>query len=369
VPATRIPRPRRGVALPLALAASAALHLALGALAWRARPSAPEGDPVAWLDVELLPAPAPAEVGAPAGPKPPAPPRRRTAAPLPGASRPPSPAPEAGAPAGSVLRAEAGPEPPPPPGAIDLRPRWPGLAPRPDPPAFGPASPGDGPDAWAREQAGRARVEGGLVHPYYGDLGRELVRAWDAEEVVKARGLPGYVRHAGENLRTFGRVWQKLAEGYGRTGAPAAVDGASARLRELSGIPPGPARDALVQREVRRQLRSEFAHGRVALVSVAQAPDGRLLHVELVSPSRDAAIDRAALDGVRDAARKLTPPPEEARGTRGELVSLWEFQLTVSVTPPIPVIEFEFDELLGVADLRLPLDRRVWKQVRLVAVY
>jgi hypothetical protein len=33
------------------------------------------------------------------------------------------------------------------------------------------------------------------------------------------------------------------------------------------------------------------------------------------------------------------------------------------------VIAFEFDEVLGVTDVRVPLDRRIWKRVRLVAVF
>lgn len=40
----------------------------------------------------------------------------------------------------------------------------------------------------------------------------------------------------------------------------------------------------------------------------------------------------------------------------------------ISITPPLPVVEVEFDEVLGLKDLRLPLDRRIWKRVRLVAV-
>ena len=222
---------------------------------------------------------------------------------------------------------------------------------------------------WAREQAARSRVESGLVHPYYGGVGRALIHAWDVEQTVKMHGLPGYLAQAGENLRTFGRVWQQLADGYGKTGVPGLVDGGSARMKELSGLPPGPARDALVGADIQRQLRPEFSKGHVTLVRVTQAADGRLLSVELVSPSKDAAVDRAAIQGVREGAQNLPAPPEEVRAARDKLVSLWEFQLEVSITPPLPMIAFEFDEVLGLTDLRLPLDRRIWKQVRLVAVY
>jgi hypothetical protein len=212
-------------------------------------------------------------------------------------------------------------------------------------------------------------VENGLAHPYYRDVGRALLRAWDVERAVKEHGLPGYLAQAGENIRTFGGVWQQLAEGYGKTGAPDLVDGGSERMKELSGLPDGAARDALVQAEIRRQLRPAFSRGHVTLVRVTQAADGRLLSVELASPSKDAEIDRASMEDVRAAAEKLPVPPDDASEGRETLVSLWEFELEISITPPVPVIEVEFDEVLGLKDLRVPLDRRIWKRVRLVAVY
>ena len=211
-------------------------------------------------------------------------------------------------------------------------------------------------------------MENGLVHPYYRDVGRALLGAWDAERAVKARGLSGYLASAGDNLRTYGRVWQRVARGFGETGSPAVVDGGSARMKELSGLPAGPARDALVQADIRRQLRPALSEGHVALVRVTQAADGSLVAVELVSPSKDAVIDRAAIDGVRAAARMLPRPPAEAVAARERLVSLWEFELEVSITPPLPIVQVEFDEVLGLKDVRVPLDRRIWKRVRLVAV-
>jgi len=164
-------------------------------------------------------------------------------------------------------------------------------------------------------------------------------------------------------------VWHQIAEGYGKTGAPALVDGGSARMKELSGLPAGPARDALARTEIQRQLRPEFSKGHVTLVGVTQAADGRLRSIELVSPSKDAAVDRTAMEAARQAAQKLPAPPDEARGSRDKLVSLWEFELEVSITPPIPAIELEFDELLHVTHAFLPLDRHIWKRVRLVSVY
>jgi hypothetical protein len=223
-------------------------------------------------------------------------------------------------------------------------------------------------DAWLREQAGRDRVENGLVHPYYRDVGRVLLGAWKAERAIEGRGFKGRLAQLGDNVVSFGRVWQKTAEGYGKSGMPGLIDGGSERVKQLAALPPGPAADALVGGEVERQLRAEFSRGHLTLVRVTQALDGKLLSVELVSPSNDAEIDRAAVAGVRAAAESLPVPPDEAREGRERLVSLWEFALEVSITPPVPVVGIEWDEVRGVTDVRLPLDRRIWKRVRLVAL-
>jgi TonB family protein len=225
----------------------------------------------------------------------------------------------------------------------------------------------DGLRRWAAELAGRARVENGLAHPYHSDLARALAGNWDVERTVKARGLSGYLSEAGDNLKTFGRVWASMAEGYGRTGAPTVVDGGADRFRELGGLPPGPARDVLAQAEVRRQLRHAWSEGHVASVRVVQERDGRLKSVELVAPSKEAALDREALAAVPAAVASLPTPPEVLAG-RDELITVWEFEIEVSITPPIPVVGLEFDEVLGGLDFRAPLDRRIWKRVRLVAI-
>ncbi|HET8539773.1 MAG TPA: TonB C-terminal domain-containing protein, partial [Anaeromyxobacter sp.] len=259
--------------------------------------------------------------------------------------------------------------------APDLRPRLSLVAPPPAveptpaaPPRDGGAAGGaDGLRRSLAELAGRARVEGGLAHPHHSELAKALARGWDVERAVTARGLSGYLSEAGETLRTFGRVWQRMAQGYGGTGAPAVVDGGSQRFRELSGLPPGPARDALEQAETRRQLEDAWSEGHVALVRVVQARDGRLRSMELVSPSLDAALDREALAAVPGAVARL-PPPAEVLAGREELATLWAFEVRVSIAPPIPVLGIEFDEVLAHLDVRVPLDRRIWKRVRLVAI-
>ncbi len=229
------------------------------------------------------------------------------------------------------------------------------------------APPGDALRESLRDLAGRSRVESGMVHPYYRDVGHALLGAWDAERAVKKQGLSGYVAQARDNVVDFGRSWHRAAKSFARTGAPDVVDGSSARMKELSGLPAGPASDALVRTEVLRQLRIAFSEGHVTTVRVTQAADGHLLSLELVSPSKDPEIDRAALADVRAAAQTLPVPPPEALRGRTRLVSIWELEVEVSITPPIPVVSVELDEVLGLTDVRVPLDRRVWKRIRLAA--
>jgi hypothetical protein len=102
-------------------------------------------------------------------------------------------------------------------------------------------------------------------------------------------------------------------------------------------------------------------------VRVVQGRDGRLESVELVAPSIDAALDREALAAVPAAVAKVPVAPEVLAG-RDRLATVWEFEIEVSISPPIPIVAVEFDEALGRLDLRVPLDRRIWKRVRLVAI-
>ncbi len=360
----------------MALGASVALHLLIAAILPRTRgPTAPLPPPSA---VYLIPTPA----TVPVPPAPFTPPVRSAVAPRPAqhpvvaaqhdAAAPPAVFPgDAAVPSDlrspGIARHDGRGTPP------DLQVHWsdlPAVA-GPAPAEAGPARAGDlSIGDWLREKAGRARVESGAVHPYYQDLGRTLLKAWDAEGAIVRHGLAGRLAELGDNLRTFGRVWQQMAEGYGRTGSPGLVDGDSERVRQIAGLPAGPARETLMAAETERQLRPAFSQGQVALVRITQAATGQLLSVELVTPSSDAALDRAAVDGVRAAAERLPPPPDEVAGTGRSLVSLWEFEIEISITPPLPVVAVEFDEVLGgLRDVRLPLDRRVRKHVRLVSVY
>jgi len=224
-------------------------------------------------------------------------------------------------------------------------------------------------DDLAKETLGKGRVERGLVHPYYSQLGKALLKNWDADRVAKS-GLKGFGEQFVQNSKIYNELWADRAAAYGRGGSPFESDSMAPnrhappndRIQGLQGV------DLEARKEFSREMAQAFKATRRATIRVVQDKSGKLLRVELVQPSNDSQVDKEALKDVRAAAEKLPAPPEDALGGREQLSSLWSFELLVSITPPVPTFTFEFDEALGFIDARLPLDRRIYKKVRLVAV-
>jgi outer membrane biosynthesis protein TonB len=225
-----------------------------------------------------------------------------------------------------------------------------------------------------RETIGRGKVDRGLVHPYYVQLGKALIKNWDADRAMNQKGgLSGYGEQFVQNTKLFNEIWLDKAAQFGATGAPidapVSNDNASRRTALVNnGIQGIQGVDLEARKEVSRQMREQFKTTRRATIRVTQDLGGKLLKVELLSPSNDATVDKEAMADVRAAAEKLPPPPAEATEGKQSLVSVWAFELVVSISPPVPTFTFEFDEALGFIDARLPLDRRIYKKVRLVSV-
>lgn len=214
------------------------------------------------------------------------------------------------------------------------------------------------------ESIGRGKVERGLVHPYFSTLGKSLLKQWDAERAVTEQGLSGFLKQARGNGQAWRRIWSERAAAYGATGSALASDTPTQPNRRPSNGDP----NLEARRELRKEMREQFRATRRAVIRVVQDANGRLVSAELVIPSNNAQVDREALADVRAAAERLPPPPPEALGGRATLTSLWQFELIISISPPVPSFSFEFDEALGFADARLPLDRRIYKRVRLLEV-
>lgn len=216
------------------------------------------------------------------------------------------------------------------------------------------------------ESIGRGKVARGLVHPYFGQLGKALVKVWDADRSVKEKGIDGYFASSMERTRTYSKIWLERAESYGQSGAYG-LQGMTLedKRRPMSNVG-DPALQA--RREMRKKMREEFRATRRATIRVVQDSTGQLLDVQLVAPSNDPDVDKEAIKDVRAAAQQLPAPPPEAVGKKERISSLWQFELIISISPPIPTFTFEFDEALGFIDTRMPLDRRLYKRVRLLEV-
>lgn len=221
----------------------------------------------------------------------------------------------------------------------------------------------------AKETIGRGRVDRGLVHPYYSQLGKALLKNWDADRVAKS-GLKGLAEQTSENFKLYNEIWGDRAAAYGKSGNPMGDVAPSSNRRAPSNdrIMGLPGVDMDQRKELQRQMKEAYKMTRRAIIRVVQDLNGKLLKVELVEPSNDAKVDKEALVDVRAAAANLPLPPAEAVEGKTTLSSLWSFELVVSISPPVPTFTFEFDEALGFIDMRLPLDRRIYKKVRLVAV-
>jgi len=99
-----------------------------------------------------------------------------------------------------------------------------------------------------RDTIGRGKVDRGLVHPYFSELGKSLLSHWDAERAVSAKGLSGFLDQARGNGREWGRIWNERAAAYGASGSPL-----DAKAPESSDrLPPGGDPSLEARRALRR---------------------------------------------------------------------------------------------------------------------
>lgn len=338
------------------------------------RPLSPAPATLQFVEVEVAPPPEPPKP-LPPSPPPPRPSRRQPPA-LAQAPKPPPPAqaeppavteapPASDSPRADVPRAEG-----PRLGASRLLPT-PSLSWSPgggvDVPDAGvpvPSTPEEKVADMVMEGVRRGKVDRGLVHPYFSELGKSLLKNWDAERAVSAKGLKGFLDQTRGNSAEWMRVWSDRAAAYANTGSALDADTPEAYDR----LPPGGDPSLEARRTLRRQMKEQFRATRRATVRVVQDTEGRLLSVELITPSNDMQIDREAVADIRAAAASLPVPPPEALQGRTHLVSLWQIELIISISPPVPTVSIEFDAEMKLTDLRMPLDRRLYKRVRLLEV-
>jgi hypothetical protein len=129
-----------------------------------------------------------------------------------------------------------------------------------------------------------------------------------------------------------------------------------------------PTQETLEEKMRSRQLDRAFFLGRRVEIFVRQRPDGAIVEMALRNPSGYRAFDDAALVAVEKALAGRAPggAPRDAPG--GEVRTLWQLDATAYVVVS-PEPELIFDESSGKREWRYPLQKRVDHHVRLVAVY
>lgn len=378
-----------------ALLVSVALHLALAWWFARAPPGGPVGAPAGGeppIDVQIVQVPAPASrAPTPESPSP-AHPEVRASPPGPRAG---GLAPSAQAGAAGAPTTGAG---PPGGGARPGAPVQIDLTPHLGPPGEGPAGKGrtitNHPETaeehgiavaeeagrvkgrvegWIKGDVGARRVQLGLVDPYFGavrgalqaaveknapdgmpgkNVGQQLVDAvLGGASSYGATGNPygeGQVPNASPADREFTGHAEEMARrfpGSSTGGSPSAALGQQSMGRgpkmpeyRVQGLSTEQLQQCAVQgKQLDDFLSGRFGSGLFTVVSLRQAPDGKLLEVKLESSSGMPAYDRYVLQVAPAALEKLPPPPDRGFGiTQGaEIKSVWRFEGRVKFKRPL----------------------------------
>lgn len=112
-----------------------------------------------------------------------------------------------------------------------------------------------------------------------------------------------------------------------------------------------------------------FRHTLVAVVSITQDDDGKVVAVSLAGSSGNSAYDRMAMDKAESMTSgdseedELGPPPEKLRKT------LWAFETDFSQIPPVPVVGCSFDAYFIPQDCFWPGKKFIKPRVKLRAIY
>jgi TonB family protein len=192
------------------------------------------------------------------------------------------------------------------------------------------------------EDAGRERARKGLVPSFVRDLERKLDGYFD----------PPFAHVDNANRR---ELMHKQFMGFLKT---------PPKTGELKrGFDP-------TKETTEEKLRSTGDHafflGRRVLVFARQLANGTIAELSIRQPSGFHAFDEDALDAVEKALKGRPPRPEELR--RGEVRTLWQLDATgYVVIAPEPTLKF--DESTGKSEWVYPLQKRVDKAIKLLAVY
>lgn len=218
----------------------------------------------------------------------------------------------------------------------------------------------------AFDESARQRVRAGIVDPYYAAMGKAMLAAWDPNRALPETTKELWLRSRAHNAALWARLMGETVARYGATGTP---------LTAGEPLPKGPSYTESVtgttletnklEETYRDYLGGKFNAEKKALVLVTQHGGGRV-GAELVRSSGDVVLDRAAVEDIRAAVEKL-PEPDHSLGLPRR--TLWSLRLLIVIVPPVPMLSFTFDEVMGTVKMDLPLDRKLLKRLQIEAVY
>ena len=135
-----------------------------------------------------------------------------------------------------------------------------------------------------------------MVHPYYAQLGKVLVKQWDADRAVSAKGLRGFAENMVENSKAWNSIWLERAAQFGKTGAPVDAQNVDARMAATSLSGSSVGQDLQARKAVAKAMGDQFKSSRRAEITSVRvrmsAPCSRA-SMALVTTSRASSVQQS----------------------------------------------------------------------------
>lgn len=174
----------------------------------------------------------------------------------------------------------------------------------------------------------------GLNDDYFRILGEKIKIAWqparrdlnDGGKMVTHEGFFKSLFTNPEVLSGLGEAYQDMAKQYAQGNQPRLDDARREQLRELL-----------------RSRQSAFRVTAVAEIAITQGADGRMMSVEVFTPSGHPRLDDGMRDAIVRALQVMNDEPPERVGKGRNFTSRWRLRATWSMVPPTaPLTGMEF---------------------------
>jgi TonB family protein len=212
---------------------------------------------------------------------------------------------------------------------------------------------------------GRRRVESGLAHPYFGDVGKQFLRRFGQRHATVEGGMTAREKVA-RKARDASSVLSRSAEMEDPLAHPRRPD-------PLASAPSSHPVLEEAQESLAYSLPYLWTYGEGAtVVRLTQAADGKVLAVEVITSSGNGELDKAAVTAVWDLGEELPALPPEVLMNRDSVVSEWNFEVVRTVAGPAALgmgAVTAFDPVLGTGEVLHSFAARSQVRVTLVSYY